>query len=421
MMLKKALVAAKEKVDQSYVNDSELAHVLRQVKMSSTGESIDIFAMQDAKETQSLLAASLKRLIEQDAADPDLNFKCERVMNVYANGVNQGICVSLARYATEHYLKTLTEAIDTTHKQYIRKTSYNQRVYEAARDGLLTGIGKQGTLELNSRVTQKEAADAIRRLIRFVQGEKLSQDKKAASRAEILWHKTNLFTMWGSVFSSKYNAKGDITGSRKDKEYELSAEQFVLETANQKLKAELSGIYVIDLDDKQDPSIGLLPYKLDQLYVDSYIVAKYTNEGQAPVSVKTLKNAYLIYYPQKVLKNELPSKSSTKHPIHLSFSFADSPLPVQTQWNELKKGNVHAISSGALVTDKSAISNPRLYNEKRQIVPVMIVPKRPYVEHSLSLDMEFIAGSSSGWAPKRLLNISIAGERTGKPIPIQLR
>jgi hypothetical protein len=120
-------------------------------------------------------------------------------------------------------------------------------VHQAFGRGILNGFGGN-VIGLDRTTTRAQAVTVIERILSFRKGKKLVSDKYATAEAELLWLKTNAFTMAPHIFN-------DTNGTSMKKGYKL--ENLIL--MNTTVHTEVKRIILIDLDDPKDPYRKLLP------------------------------------------------------------------------------------------------------------------------------------------------------------------
>ena len=113
-------------------------------------------------------------------------------------------------------------------------------VYDATKVGLIRGMDATGTLGVDDSLTRAQAVTFIERVLTVRNGETLAVDKHAVSRAEVLWHKTNIYTMWPRYFDPK-----DIESFSLDKAKWDSSDGIYHEEAVE--------FIVVDMADPNDP------------------------------------------------------------------------------------------------------------------------------------------------------------------------
>jgi len=128
----------------------------------------------------------------------------------------------------------------------------NRFLYEATKAGLINGYGK-GEIRPDGTTTRAESIAVIDRMLKVRGGEKLKFDKYAASTAEVLWHKTNVFTMLPRYFKPRSQEYSDTV-------FHSELMQFSADNGN--FKCEVEKIIVVDIDDKKDPNHKFIPSDL---------------------------------------------------------------------------------------------------------------------------------------------------------------
>ena len=113
-------------------------------------------------------------------------------------------------------------------------------VYDAAKVGLIRGLDATGTLGVDDSLTRAQAVTFIERVLTVRAGGALQVDKHSVSRAEVLWHKTNIYTMWPRYFDPK-----DIESFSLDKAKWDSSDGIYHEEAVEYI--------VVDMADPNDP------------------------------------------------------------------------------------------------------------------------------------------------------------------------
>lgn len=155
-------------------------------------------------------------------------------------------------------------------------TDNKKWMYIATKAGLINGVDSKGTLKENGTMTRAQAVTMIERVIATKNGEKLPVDKYAVANAEIVWHKTNIFTMVPQWF--KPNKIDEINMSD-------SALTSIVENGN--VTSKTNKLIAIDLDDPKDPYRYLLKDK--KLYSYDAI-----NDKKNYYDIDKSKNGYVF-------------------------------------------------------------------------------------------------------------------------------
>jgi hypothetical protein len=90
-------------------------------------------------------------------------------------------------------VKLAIRATDVAYQEGTTKEDPNFMVYEATQKGILHGTGV-GILDLEGTSTRAQAVAIIERILSVNKGQSLPVDKYAEASAELLWHRTNIFT-----------------------------------------------------------------------------------------------------------------------------------------------------------------------------------------------------------------------------------
>ena len=149
--------------------------------------------------------------------------------------------------------------------------------------GILNGFGGN-VIGLERTTTRAQAVTVIERILSLKAGKKLPTDKYATAEAELLWLKTNAFTMAPHIFD-------DPNGSSMKKNYNLESLIF----KNSVIHAEIQRIILIDLDDQKDPYRKLLPQTNKLGFLNG-------NIGKVP------EDAYAMYIEYETISNKNPKQ-----------------------------------------------------------------------------------------------------------------
>ncbi|MCU6794957.1 S-layer homology domain-containing protein [Paenibacillus sp. WQ 127069] len=230
---------------------------------------------------------------------------------------------AVAKYI--EFLQSIVLEVEEAEKKY----TYNKIVFEAAKRGLLTGVDAEGELALSSPLTREQAVVSIGRMLAFNQGEILPVDKHAMSRAEVLWHGTNVFTMWPRYFPEKFIDSIDIHKGKWDSADGIYHEQ-------------LLEFIVVDVEDPYDPfrseTEGML---FDRKVYDSnenrYKLQKISAPLQSYISYSKVKQELTEPYPWlynsdggKAHISISPIDESSKTNEGIVFNKSDSYIPQES-------------------------------------------------------------------------------------------
>lgn len=171
-------------------------------------------------------------------------------------------------------------------------------MYLATKAGLIQGVDDTGSLEVDGTTTRAQAVTIIERILAVKDGREgeiaAQADKHAVNRAEVLWHKTNIFTVMPEFFGSKVLTPWD-------------ASKLVVETPDGLYKGEIEKIIAIDFGDPNDPhrnvlgDIGELKWsaggsKFNVInYPDSYGIVAFRNYEYSSDDTKYGKRGPIFY------------------------------------------------------------------------------------------------------------------------------
>ncbi|MFD0678894.1 MULTISPECIES: S-layer homology domain-containing protein [unclassified Paenibacillus] len=181
-------------------------------------------------------------------------------------------------------------------------------MYLATSKGIINGLDDQGTLGEDQPTTRAQAITVIERMLKLKAGEKLSTDKYATSAAEIVWHKTNIFTMMPQFFDINKQFPANTWKS----------DNLFVQTADGNYRGELDGLVAIDLGDPNDPNIGLLP-DMDTLRWHNLVPR---TKGYP---VKDYMDSYVLYFQGRTVYNYDESIYVKGDSLNFSISGIQTP------------------------------------------------------------------------------------------------
>ncbi len=146
--------------------------------------------------------------------------------------------------------------------------------YLATNAGLINGVDQYGTIAELHTMTRAQAVTVIERVLKVRAGEKLASDKRATSQAEILWHKTNMWTMLSQYF-------GRIDLNMSDKNLSITADKGNFACHSSKLVA-------IDMTDPNDPYRYILKNLKTTTLKDRSTPIALPKDGYALISINHL-------------------------------------------------------------------------------------------------------------------------------------
>lgn len=129
-----------------------------------------------------------------------------------------------------------------------KNTDDQKWMYLATKAGLITGLDKSGTLGEDETTDRAQAVTIIERILSIKAGTVFAIDRRAVSRAEVAWHRTNITTMLPRYFGKPI------------REFNPDALDFTSDNGN--VKATAKEVVVVDLDDPNDPYRSYIPNDL---------------------------------------------------------------------------------------------------------------------------------------------------------------
>lgn len=228
--------------------------------------------------------------------------------------------------------------------------------------GIMSGVGN-GELAADKSTTRAEAVVVIEKTLQVKNGETLKADKHAVSQAEILWHKTNIFSMMPQFFS---NGKVLV---------EWDPNNLFVQTKDDMYRSELEALIAIDLEDPKDPNRGLLP--------DGLLWYTFSDLGGLPI--KDYKDSYVLYFKGKTVFN----KNKSRYGDYFFFGMA---------------GNDPNVKPGK---DSRNIFLP-VYRKTTADFPAVIVPKKGYrTSGNIRIILETPTRSSEYAISKDILHVTV--------------
>ncbi|TVX87299.1 S-layer homology domain-containing protein [Paenibacillus agilis] len=184
----------------------------------------------------------------------------------------------------EEMAKVAVRALGST-----AKVEENQWMYLATKNGIISGTSP-GEISPKGVTTRAQAISVIERILKVKNGEKLPADKYAVAAAEVLWHKTNIFTVAPEIFNGPDN-KNIYQGIHSWKTSKLR-----VASPNGNIVGQVDSLIAIDWNDPKDPNKKLLPSKDKLLWRIGPDTRKVTDEMEA----------YIILLESRFVVNKSP-------------------------------------------------------------------------------------------------------------------
>lgn len=226
-------------------------------------------------------------------------------------------------------------------------------MYLATRAGLIQGVDATGNLDVDGTTTRAQAVTIIERILAVKDGRGTEiakqADKRAVSRAEVLWHKTNIFTVMPQYF-------GKLHPSIK-----WNPDDLFIESEDGLYRAELDAILAIDMEDPDAPFQEELPP------VESLKWYNYKTSASSPYLTKGMP-AYLVYYKGRMVFNKDTNIYGTRE-----FAMVSTLGAVIDDYNALANGDLVGMTS--------------VFQTRDGDLSVRIFPKKMKTRGHLMLDL----------------------------------
>ncbi|MDF2924658.1 MAG: S-layer y protein [Paenibacillaceae bacterium] len=231
-----------------------------------------------------------------------------------------------------------------------QKTDEDKKwMYLATKSGLIQGIDDTGTLNEEGTTTRAQAVTIIERILAVKAGKTLEADLHAVSRAEVLWHKTNIFEVIPQYFGKLHPNS------------QWNPDDLFIESDDGLYRAELDAILAIDLEDPNAPFLEELPP------VETLKWYNFKTSASSPYLTKNMP-AYLVYFKGRTVFNKDTN-------VYGPRDYA----PVNTL--------------GAVIDDYNALANGNLvgmtnvFKSKSGDLSAVIFPKKMKTKQRLSLEL----------------------------------
>lgn len=212
--------------------------------------------------------------------------------------------------------------------------SDSELMYLATKAGLIQGL-TGGELGVSEATTRAQSVTVIERILTKNSGGTLEVDKHAVNRAELAWHKTNVFTVMPQFFKN-INPR-----------FAWNTDNLFVETPDG-YRGELDALIAIDLDDPADPHRYLLG-DMNTLKWDSPL-------PNQKFPVRGVQDAYVLYFKGHEVYNNNPEVYVKKD--YIPYNFTGFKL------------NREALNQGTL----GAVAH--VFHEKLTDVSALIIPKK---------------------------------------------
>lgn len=243
-------------------------------------------------------------------------------------------------------------------------------MFLATSKGLIQGLDDTGTLGEELPTNRAQSVTIIERILSVRSGATLPADKHAISRAEVKWHKTNIFSVMPQYFGNLYPGTS------------WNPDDLFIKTPDGLYEGVLDEIVAIDLEDPNDPYLNYLP-DISTLKWHNLKVKPDGSKDGFPVS--EYRNSYVLYFKGREIKSDDSS-------IYADFH-----------------GFLPKALYGAVSQDIKAFVNGELnstasvFVQTLTDVPAVIVPKRLYTDEYLHISIYAPARSPNPTFAKTIL------------------
>ncbi|MEF3306414.1 S-layer homology domain-containing protein [Paenibacillus sp. GYB003] len=248
-------------------------------------------------------------------------------------------------------------------------------MYLATKAGLIQGLSG-GELGEGEATTRAQSVTVIERILTVNGGGKLEVDKYAVNRAELAWHKTNIFTVmpefFGKVLPISNNGVVLTDGWNPD--------NLFVETPDGNFRAELDSVIAIDMDDPSDPHRNLLGDVSKLKWWNPF-----TRNGQ---SVFELSNCYVIYFKGRVAYNR-----DTSTYVNSDVFASQNISGILTDRQDMENGIISGVSN--------------IYQNKLGDYPAKVIPKKVKTRGEISINISAPAIPPNNIYTKYLLNSKV--------------
>ncbi|MFD5018402.1 S-layer homology domain-containing protein [Paenibacillus sp. NPDC058367] len=253
-------------------------------------------------------------------------------------------------------------------------------MYLATKSGLISGLGA-GKLGEKENTTRAQSLATVERVLTIKGGGKLPTDKYAISSAELAWHKTNIFTVAPDIFTTNDPIKDlNVADTWKEDKMKITSKDGLF-------SAELYALIAIDLSDKNDPNLKLIP---DLSTLKWKNTADNTPDG-IKISEK-YSNSYLFYS-----KSHINFNKDSKRYSNFGFFTAEVLGTFNNDRVSFQNGN---LNSQALVFQKVPFD-----------LPITILPKSGW-EQTRPITVTIEVPSLSNFYLVRNEILTIAGPKS---------
>jgi hypothetical protein len=188
-------------------------------------------------------------------------------------------------------------------------------MYLATKAGLIKGVSI-GQIAPKGLTTRAQAIVVIERILSKNRGTFLDIDKYAVGSAEIAWHGTNIFTVMPEMWVT---TERELKQAGKTVEEMWNEEHMTITSKDGLYQARLDALIAIDLDDPNDPNLGLIKP------INTLKWFNHHPNTENHLMVKDQKNSYILYFKGRTIFNKDTKRYNPNKPIKFKVDGFDSP------------------------------------------------------------------------------------------------
>lgn len=243
-------------------------------------------------------------------------------------------------------------------------------MYLAASKGLIQGLDDTGALGEEQPTNRAQSVTIIERILSVRGGVTLPTDKHAISRAEVKWHKTNIFTVMPQYFGNLYVGTS------------WNPDDLFVKTPDGLYEGVLDELVAIDMEDPNDPFLSYLPDITSLKWHNLKVKPDGADDG---FPITNYRNSYILYFKSReILRNDSGLYADFHGFLPSTVLGANSP-------------DIKAFVNGQL----NSVAG--VFSRNLTDVPAAIVPKKLYTNGYLHLAIYAPARSPNPTYEKTIL------------------
>ncbi|MDR6726191.1 hypothetical protein J2W91_004697 [Paenibacillus amylolyticus] len=250
-------------------------------------------------------------------------------------------------------------------------------MYLATKTGLIKGVST-GQIAPNGLTTRAQAIVVIERILSKNRGASLDVDKYAVGSAEIAWHGTNIFTVMPEMWVT---TERELKQARKSVEEMWKEERMTITSKDGLYQAKLDALIAIDLDDPNDPNLGLIKP------INTLKWFNHHPNTENHLMVKDQKNSYILYFKGRTIFNKDTKRYNPNTTIKFRVDGFDSP------------------DRNAFFDNGVLNATARLYRDSsyKLDVPSVIIPKTGTIQNYSDLAIRLQTPAGGFWFSESII------------------